>query len=171
MQGRTRASLGFLALGAGLCLAALHLRSARAEHVDIGLRLRTLQGEAQSSWDTSPPEGGVNPRQSVTAKVGEEVVLEWRARSEFPHGIMKNTGIRIYVAPEKEIGQKAEPPPDTPRVLDNSFVADFLPNHSTQGHVKFRVTEPGNYLVRLQSEGTLKEHGHEHFGALDLKVE
>ena len=31
--------------------------------------------------------------------------------------------------------------------------------------------QPGVYLVRLTSEETQKEHGHEHFSAVDLKLE
>ena len=56
-------------------------------------------------------------------------------------------------------------------MLDNTITADFLSHHTARGLLNFRVTEPGNYLVRLESEATIREHGHDHFGALDLKVE
>src|SRR4051812_254622 len=135
------------------------------------MTLRTSQGLASSGWDTSPPEGGFKTREVASAGVGEEVLLEWQCRSEFPHGVMKNVTVRIFVAPEKEIGQKPLPPPEAPKVLDNSFTVDFLPKHLSRGHVHFRVMKPGNYLVRLESEQTIKEHDHEHFGAIDLKVE
>ncbi|HEU4751767.1 MAG TPA: hypothetical protein VFU47_01585 [Armatimonadota bacterium] len=146
-------------------------RPAGAEHFDITLRLRTSKGVAESSWDTSPPEGGLNARQSVTASAGEELYLEWSFRSEFPHGVMKAVRARLFVAPEGEIGQRKLPPAGTPTVLDNDLVASFRPKHLARGHLYFRAPEPGNYLVRLESEETIKEHGHEHFAALDLKVE
>jgi hypothetical protein len=161
----------FFALCAFTLVVGLFARNARAEHFDIDLVVRTSQGQAEASWDTAPPEGGLNRRESVTAKVGEEILLEWRMRSEFPHGTMKNVVVRLFVAREQEIGQTELPAADAPHVLDNSFTADYLPHHTGRGHVRFRVMEPGNYLVRLESETTIQEHGHEHFGAVDLKVE
>jgi hypothetical protein len=158
-------------LGAALLLGGFAALPVRAEHFDILLVLKTSRGQAQSSWDTEPPEGGLNPRQSITAAAGEQMLLEWSMISEFPHGIMRGVITRLWVAPEAAIGQKALPLSTAPRVLDNSFTMDYLPDHQAHGHVRFRVTEPGNYLVRLDSEDTQKEHGHEHFAALDLKVE
>lgn len=154
----------------GVLVAGLSSLPAGAEHFEITLSVQTSQGRAESGWDTFPPEGGLNPRQSVTAAAGEEVQVEWRLRSEFPHGVMKKVVIRLYVAPEREAGQKAPPLPGTPRVVDNSFTADFLPHHSARGAFRFRAPAPGAYLVRLQSETTQTEHGHEHFGAVDLVV-
>lgn len=167
---RSRSLVMGTVLAAVLGIGAVLSLPARAEHFDITLNLQTSRGTAQSGWDTSPPEGGFKPREVVEARAGEEVLLEWKCASEFPHGNMKNVTIRIFVAPEAAIGQKALPPPTAPRVLDNSFTVDYLPKHLARGHVRFRVTEPGNYLVRLESEQTIKEHDHEHFGALDLKV-
>jgi len=161
----------WIAVGVVANLALLGTVPARAEHFDISLIVRTAKGFAESGWDTAPPEGGLNKRQAITATVGEDIETEWRMRSEFPHGIMKNVTIRMFVAPEKEIGQLELPAADAPRVLDNSFVADYLPKHQAKGLLHFRVLQPGNYLVRIESEWTQREHGHEHFGAVDLKVE
>ena len=55
-------------------------------------------------------EGGLNPRQSVKASVGEDLLLEWRCESEFPHGAMRGTVIRIFAAQEAELGQRPLPP-------------------------------------------------------------
>lgn len=167
MPSRCRCTLIVLiVLAIALCSAP-----AGAEHFDIFMSLRSATGVADSGWDTDPPEGGLHERQVVNARVGEDIVLEWRLRSEFPHGTMKEVGIRIFVASEGAVGQKQLPAATAPRVLDNSFTADFLPQHSARGEIHFRVTEPGAYLVRLQSENTFVEHGHEHFAAVDLKVE
>jgi len=157
-----------LALGGALTLGTM---SARAEHFDIALIVRTSKGQADSGWDTAPPEGGLNERRSVSASVGEDIEVEWRMRSEFPHGTMKNVTVHLFVVPEAQIGQKELPHPDTPRLVNNRFSADYLPHHQAKGLLHFRVTKPGNYLVRIESELTIKEHGHEHFGAVDIKVE
>ena len=107
----------------------------------------------------------------VEAVAGEDISLEWRMRSEFPHGIMRNVVVRLFVAKEEEIGQKKTPDYNGPTVLNNTVTADFLSHHTARGLLHFRVSEPGSYLVRIESEATIKEHGHEHFGAIDLKVE
>ncbi|MGV3722307.1 MAG: hypothetical protein ACO1SX_15480 [Actinomycetota bacterium] len=162
------AAISLLAFGGVLMLGAI---SARAEHFDIALIVRTSKGQADAGWDTAPPDGGLNERRSVSAAVGEDIELEWRMRSEFPHGTMKNVTVHLFVVPEAQIGQKELPHPDTPRLVNNRFTADYLPHHQAKGLLHFRVTQPGNYLVRIESELTIKEHGHEHFGAVDLKVE
>lgn len=154
-----------------LTLGVLATRPANAEHFDIGMICRTSKGLAECGWDTYPPEGGINKRQVVSAVAGEDISLEWRMRSEFPHGIMRNVTVRLFVAREDELGQKKEPDHDGPTVLSNTLTADFLSHHTARGLLHFRVTEPGNYLIRIESELTFKEHGHEHFGAIDLKVE
>ena len=152
-------------------LAVVAVRPAKAEHFDIGMICRTSKGLAECGWDTYPPEGGINKRQVVSAVAGENISLEWRMRSEFPHGVMRNVTTRLFVAKEDEIGQKKEPDHDGPTILNNTLTADFHSHHTARGHLNFRVPEPGNYLIRIESEFTLKEHGHEHFGAIDLKVE
>jgi hypothetical protein len=172
MRASNRAVFPLLAgVAAILTLGVLSTRPARAEHFDIGMICRTSKGLAECGWDTYPPEGGINKRQVVSAVVGEDISLEWRMRSEFPHGVMRNVVCRLFVAKEDEIGQKKEPDHDGPTVLNNTLTADFLSHHTARGQLHFRVAEPGNYLIRIESELTLKEHGHEHFGAIDLKVE
>jgi hypothetical protein len=153
-----------------LVLAAVVAR-ASAEHFDITLRVDSPQSMATAGWDTSPPEGGVNPRQVVTARAGQEIKVEWSMRSAFPHGDMKNVVVHFYVAPEEAVGQKKLPPPSAEHLVDTAFRMDFHPDYAAKGAVRFRVEKPGNYLVHLASEGTQREHGHEHFSAVDLKVE
>jgi len=143
----------------------------RAEHFDIHLTLKGAQGTVAARWDTSPPEGGLNPREVLKASVGEELTLDWSVVSDYPHGTMKGVRVRIYGAPEERVGQRREPERTAPRLFDNSFTADFLPEHGARGQMHFRVHHAGNYLIRLQSENTAAEHGHEHFAAIDLQVE
>lgn len=159
------------AVGLAIGTAIYASLPANAEHFDITLRLRNSKEFVDAGWDSTPPEGGVQKRPVLTAAAGEDLVLEWTLRSEYPHGVMKRVHIHLFAAKEGEIGQRELPPRNTPHVFDNSFVADFLPKHISRGHTTFRVMEPGAYLIRLQSEETQKEHDHEHFSAIDLKVE
>lgn len=159
-----------LVLLASLGVSALALLPAGAEHFDMIISVKSQKDYAESPWDTYPPPDGRNPRPSVTAVRGEELQVEWRARSEYPHGTMKNVIIRLFAVRMPKVG--AELPEDPlPRIFDNTITGDFLPKHSARGSLRFRFTEPGVYLVRLQDEGTMPEHDHDHFAALDVKVE
>ena len=129
------------------------------------------EGSGTAGWDTSPPEGGVNPRPVVAARSGQEIKVDWSMRSAFPHGDMKNVTVHFYVVAEGAIGQKTLPPPSASHLVDTSFKMDFHPDYAAKGALHFRAPKPGFYLVHLASEGTEKEHGHEHFSAVDLKVE
>jgi hypothetical protein len=144
---------------------------ARAEHFDITLTVKTPRGQAESHWDTSPPEGGVNPRPVVKAKVGDRVEIEWLMRSVFPHGVMKDVGVHCYVAREAAIGQKLVPDLKAGKWMESRLVMDFLSDHAARGSVQLTARTAGAYLVRVESTGTHSEVGHDHFSAIDLQIE
>ncbi|HZO91381.1 MAG TPA: hypothetical protein VFB38_23865 [Chthonomonadaceae bacterium] len=161
-----------LAVGALAVAAALLPRPAGAEHFDILLRVQSPQGQAETFMDTTPPIGGLNPRPVVKARVGDILRIAWRMKSAFPHGTMKNVTIHFFIVREQQLGQKPVPDPAGPAgVVDNSFVMDFAPDAAATGALRYKVTEPGDYLIRVQSENTHEEHEHEHFSAIDLHVE
>lgn len=127
---------------------------------------------AEAFMDTTPPEGGVNKRPVVRVKAGQPVRVIWKLKSRFPHGTMKGVTIHFFVVREANIGQKPVPDPaGAAGIVDNSYVMDFSPKSTTSGEFRFKSPEPGNYLVRVQSEDTHQDHDHEHFAAIDLKVE
>jgi hypothetical protein len=79
--------------------------------------------------------------------------------------------VHFYVAREEAVGQKTLPPASAEHLVDTAFRMDYLPDFAARGSLHFKIEKPGIYLIRLTSEDTEKEHGHEHFSALDLKVE
>jgi hypothetical protein len=155
----------------GGLLLLLAAAPARAEHFDIDLTVRTPHGQAEAHWDTSPPEGGLNPRPTVTAKVGERVEIEWLMRSVFPHGVLKDVEVHFFVVREEAIGQKRVPDLKKGAWAESQMQMDFLPDHAARASVQLTARTPGLYLVRVESEGTNREVAHEHFSAVDLKVE
>ncbi len=163
-----------LCLGSIFAFAALFLitKKVLAEHFYINLKVQTSLGQGEASMDTTPPIGGVNPRPVVKAKVNETIRVRWNMKSGFPHGIMKNVGVHFFVVKEQNLGQKPVPDPGGPAgVVDNAFNMDFAPTGAASGMLRFQISEPGNYLIRLQSENTHDEHEHEHFSAIDLQVQ
>jgi hypothetical protein len=162
-MGRWGSLLALLLLGSAI--------PARAEHFEIDITVNTPRGQAESHWDTTPPVGGVNPRPLVKAKVGDRVQIEWLMRSAYPHGTLKDVGVHFFVAREGAIGQKAAPDLKAGAWLESRWVMDFLPDHAARGSVQLSARTPGIYLVRVESQGTEPEAGHEHFSAIDLQVE
>ena len=166
---------GVLVTGVALLLAAVG--PARAEHFEIDITVKTPLGQAESHWDTTPPVGGVNPRPVVAAKVGDRIEIDWLMRSVYPHGTLKNVGVHFFVVREASIGQKAVPDlksmPDVKsgKWLDSRLVMDFLPDHAARGSVQLTARAAGIYLIRVESEHTEQIQGHEHFSAIDLRVE
>ncbi len=159
---------------AALLLAA---RPALAEHFEIDITVTAPHGQAESHWDTTPPIGGVNPRPVVMARVGDRITIAWLMRSVYPHGTLKNVGVHFFVVRERAVGQKPVPDlksmPDVKsgKWLDSHLVMDFLPDHAARGSVQLTARTPGVYLIRVESENTDQIQGHEHFSAIDLKVE
>lgn len=154
-----------------LLVAAPLVGPAWAEHFDIQLTVTTAQDSGTANWDTSPPEMGVNRRPVVGGRAGQDVRVSWVMRSAFPHATMPGVKVHFYVVKADAVGQKTLPRADAPHVVETSFRMDFLPDYAARGELHFRIEQPGVYLVRLTSEETQKEHGHEHFSAVDLKLE
>lgn len=142
-----------------------------AEHFDIDLTVTAPHDQAEAHWDTSPPEGGVNPRPLVTAKVGDRLEITWLMRSVFPHGVLKDVRVHFFVAREAALRQKQAPDLKKGVWAESRMRMDFLPDHAARASVQLTARTPGIYLVRVESEGTEHDVAHEHFSAIDLKVE
>jgi hypothetical protein len=154
-----------------LLLASSLLRSAYAEHFDILLQVKSGDKQAEASMDTTPPIGGVNPRPVLKVHVGDPIQVAWRLKNSSPHGALKGVTIHFFVVRQAKTGQKPVPDPaGQAGLFDSSFTTDLAIAAVSTGSLKLKIGDPGNYLVRLQSEGTHEEAGHEHFSAVDVEV-
>ena len=155
-----------------VALGSLLSHRAEAEHFDILLRVFSGDRQAQSSMDTTPPIGGVNPRPVLKVKAGEPIRVTWRTKNSSPHGALKNVSIHFFVVRQANTGQKPVPDPaGEVGIVDSTFTTDMKFGAVSTGATKLKISEPGSYLVRLQSEGTHDEAGHEHFSAIDVEVQ
>jgi hypothetical protein len=154
-----------LAIALVFCTAS----AVRAEHFEIELTVKAAHDQTTAHSDTDPPSQGVNPRPLCHAKRGEELTLQFMFTSNFPHGTKKSVGVRYYVAPEKEAGNKSPPQKDKPAVTEGSFTMDFKPDGRVGLRQRIRIDQPGTYVVRVES--VQSDSDHEHFAALDLVVE
>ncbi len=177
-------------VSAATSLAALSVNRvvARAEHFEMTLHVARenvpgssrQNGDAENKspvdkvdafMDTTPPIGGVNPRPILRLKAGESLKASWHVTDNYPHGMLKAATIHFFIVREGALGQKPVPDPSGKSgVLDNSLTVDFTEKSTAAGMARLKITEPGFYLFRVQSEDTHNEHDHEHFAAVDIQV-
>ncbi len=155
-----------LTLAVVLSLSALDVR---AEHFDITLVAMGPGGAMQQSFaDQYPPEGGLNPRPVLKARVGDRLTVQFILTNIYPHGMPVGAGVRYFVVREREIGQKAVPPLSAGVVIEGSFALDLKPHARVGTRQQIVIRQPGNYLLRVESQRTQRDH--EHFAAIDLQI-
>jgi hypothetical protein len=85
----------------------------------------------------------------------------------YPHGSARNAGVRYYLVREKDVGQKTVPPLENPTIQGN-FTFDLKPKARIGVREQVVISQPGIYLLRVESLRTQRDH--EHFAAMDLVV-
>ena len=155
---------------AAAALALMAPEFARAEHFDIKLVAAGPDGVAQQAFaDQTPPEGGLNPRAVLKARAGDEITMQFIMTNVYPHGTATNAGVRYYVVREREPGQKAVPAVSDDAVIDGTFTFALKPQARIGARQRFVIGQPGNYLLRVESQRTQRDH--EHFSAIDLQIQ
>jgi hypothetical protein len=150
--------------------------AAWAEHATIDLRVIRVHGEAgetskesTAAADQEPPVGGHIPRPVLQVKAREPLVLQFVLTNNYPHGIRKDVTVRYFVVRETKTRQKTLPGLMKGVVTQGQFTMNFKPKCRVGARVTFQIKKPGTYLVRVDTLHT--ESDHEHFAAIDLKVE
>ena len=149
---------------------------ARAEHADITLRVlrtdadsgKTLD-EVKAAADEEPPAGGINPRPVLKVKVNEPLILQFILTNAYPHGELKDVGVRYFVARQEKLGQKTLPDLKKGTVTEGRFLLNLKPKARVGARVTFAIGEPGVYLLRVETANTKSDH--EHFSAIDIQAE
>jgi hypothetical protein len=78
--------------------------------------------------------------------------------------------VHFFVDREDAIGQRDVPKPGADVVYESALTMDFAAHAKSSGDFVMEVPPVGNYLLRLETIGAARSHGHEHFAAIDLKV-
>jgi hypothetical protein len=155
---------------AAAVLAVLSPALLRAEHFDIKLVAAGPDGITRQAYaDETPPEGGLNPRPVLKARVGDEIVVQFIMTNVYPHGTAAGAGVHYYVVRERELGQKPVPALTRDVVLEGAFTFDLKPQARVGARQRFAIRQPGNYLLRVESQRTQRDH--EHFSAIDLQIQ
>jgi hypothetical protein len=147
----------------------------RGEHADIVLKVFNLDKdnglgrEAVAYSDQEPPAGGVKTRPLFKAKAKEPLVLQFILINTYPHGVNKDVTVRYCVVRREKVKQKDVPDFRGDMVTKGSFQLNFKPKTKVGARVAFTIPEPGIYMLRVDTLNTASDH--EHFSAIDLKVE
>ena len=154
----------WLWIAAALVLPA----SARAEHFDIKLTATAPGGAMQQAFaDEKPPIGGLNPRPVLRVRAGDTIAIQFVMTNVYAHGNARDAGVRFYVVREAALAQKAVPPLDHP-AAEGNFHFNLKPKARIGAKQRVAMSQPGNYLLRVESVNTQRDH--EHFAAIDLEV-
>jgi hypothetical protein len=157
-----------LFIAAALGMAAPEL--ARAEHFDIKLLAAGPDGVTQQAFaDQSPPEGGLNPRPVLKVHAGDRITVQFIMTNVYPHGTAGHAGVHYFVVKERDLGQKPVPPITQDVVLEGTFTFDLKPQARVGARQQLVIRQPGNYLLRVESQRTQRDH--EHFSAIDLQIQ
>ena len=149
-------------------LLALLPSAARAEHFDIKLTATAPDGTSKEAFaDQTPPIGGLNPRPVLRAKAGDTIAFQFMMTNVYEHESARNAGIRFYIVRERQLGQKAVPPLEN-LTAEGSFTFNLKPRAKIGTKERVVMTQPGMYLLRVESQRTQRDH--EHFAAIDLEI-
>ncbi len=153
-------------LAAGvLVFAAL---SARAEHFEITLTVEGSGAKVEAHADSSPPFEGTTPRPVFRGHVGDDCVFQFFMTDANPHTPLLHVKVRYYVV--SQTATAPEPPAaGSQPIAQGEFVLDFKPDSRIGLRQHFRINHSGLYLLRVESDGSHSDH--EHFSAIDLRIE
>ena len=142
--------------------------NAQAEHAKINLEVSAGRNNVAAFVDQTPPDWGKNPRPVIKAKVNEPIRIQYLLTNVYPHKTLENVVVHFFIARQKKVGQKELPDLKGDVVMENAFDMDFKPGTKAGQRSTVKISEPGVYLIRLETRNTQSDH--EHFAAIDLVV-
>jgi hypothetical protein len=142
--------------------------SALAEHAKIQLDVTGRRDQVTAYVDQTPPEWGKNPRPDLKVRSHEPVKVQFLLTNIYPHKTLENVVVHFFVVREEKAGQKEIPDLKGEVILESAFDLDLKPGGKVGQRTTLRISEPGAYLVRIETRNTQSDH--EHFAAIDLIV-
>jgi hypothetical protein len=149
-----------------VCLLLWSAPGAFASHLAVDLTVDGSPQPAHAGTDTLPPENGKNPRPLVHVAAGDPVKLRWSVKNTEAQKL-DSLLVHVFIVREEQAGQTAVP--DRKNAVWETISATALdPGKETHGQAEVPISDPGTYLLRVESMFT--QHTHEHFAAVDLVV-
>ncbi|MFM1802107.1 MAG: hypothetical protein RJA81_1459 [Planctomycetota bacterium] len=139
-----------------------------AEHAKVELTVESGGNQVTAFVDQTPPPVGKSPRPVLEVKAGEPVKIQWIFQNVYPNKTLNNVVMHFYVAKAEKVGQRELPDISGDVELETAFDMDFKPGARAGARNRIVLTNPGVYMVRVESRQT--DSDHEHFAAIDLIV-
>ena len=143
--------------------------SASAEHAKVTLDVESGGKKETAFVDQTPPDSGKNPRPVFKVKAGEMIKIQWTLTNIYPHKTLEDVLVHSFVAKQGKVGQKDLPSLEGDVEMETAYRMDFKPGGKSGARCKLKISEPGVYLIRVETRDTQSDH--EHFAAIDLVVE
>lgn len=158
---------------ASLCLFLVVARSALCAGDDLltmelSARVDSRQQTARGQLSSAPATNSARPM--LTAKSKAKLRIEWSITNQEKTGSIPDVTIHFFLDKEYPPGQREVSKPGANVVYESALVMDLAAQAKSAADFVVEVPDAGNYLLRLETIGAAKTHGHEHFAAMDLKV-
>ena len=167
--GRLPLLVGVMIVAPSLALAALQGENLLLPPLPGWAQAYAAAGNGIKLVEYVPPGENVDQRPQFKAKAGEPLALQFILTNTYPHGEKPNVRIRYFVVRETKSKQKTVPDLGDGVVTEGRFTLNYKPKCRVGARQLFTITEPGTYLLRVQTENT--DSDHEHFSAIDILVE
>ena len=154
------------------CCAVVLLAGGRiARGAGYELSLETTDGKEKRMTHSRPAEAGkpAEKRVQMAVRPDAQFAATWTVKRTGKDEA-KDALVHFYVV---RIGRPGEaPPPLEPKhvIIESALTMDFPTGETASASLKFKVEEPGVYLVRIETRPNADEPGHEDFAAMDLVV-
>ena len=141
---------------------------AQGDALVVELQARTDGQQRTASGSSTAGAAGTRP--VLTATAGHNVSVQWTIVNQDKAAGLADVTVHCFLTKENAIGQSGSPPLGPEVTYESALVMDFAPQAKSTADFVLQAPEPGNYLLRVETVGALKQHGHEHFAAIDVRV-
>jgi hypothetical protein len=160
---------GMRAPGAFLALAATLAGSAGPD--DLSARLDARSGNQEQSIAGQAATAPPGTRPVLNVKAGAPIRVKWSVTNGDKPGVLHDVTVHCFLAREEAPGQREAPKLGTNAVYESALMMDFAAKARSTADFSLQAPSPGIYLLRVETIGAAKEHGHEHYAAMDIKVQ
>ncbi len=101
---------------------------------------------------------------------GEAVRVSWHAKNTSQSETFEDVLVHFFVVQEKKTGQAEVPQLTQDVTYEGALTMDFKPGDAADWQWTLKIHDPGSYLLRVETVGMEKPHGHDHYAAMDLVV-
>jgi hypothetical protein len=135
--------------------------------MELSARTGSLQ---QSAHGQAASPSASQARPVLTAKATAPLRIRWAVANQEKTATISDVTVHFYLNRENAIGERVPPKPGADVVYESALMMDLGAHATSSADFVVEAPEAGNYLLRLETIGAARTHGHEHFAAMDLKV-